>query len=176
MTRPLPALAALTLTALLLAGCTSAFLADEVPGAGTEPSVTATPDPEATTPAPEPGPDLDCGDVLLNRPGNYVLGECGTVTIEGTGIDLAFTSVERLVIRGDRADILGGAVRALEIQGQGSDLELASVGELRIRGEGNSVIVEGTIDSVVVDGNENVVTAGEGITAQIDNGLLNEIG
>ena len=30
--------------------------------------------------------------------------------------------------------------------------------------------------SVVVDGNENVITSGEGIDSVIDNGLLNEIG
>jgi len=173
--RRLPALAGLALVTVLLAGCSSAFLDADL-GAGLEPVPTesATPGPEPTA-EPEPEPDFDCGDILLNRPGNYVLGECGTVTLEGAGIDLAFTSITTLVIRGDRADLVGGKLGSVEIQGQGNDIAAESVRALQIRGEGNSAVVDGAIGDVVVNGNDNVVTAGDGIRSVIDNGLLNEI-
>jgi hypothetical protein len=172
----LASLAGLALASVLLTGCTSSFLADSGPEVAPEPSVTATPEPTASTPPPEPEPEYDCDDIVLNRPGNYVLGECGTVTLEGTGIDLTFTSIATLVLRGDRADLLGGQLGSVELQGQGNDISVESVRSLRIRGEGNTVLANGAIGSVVVDGNENVVTSGEGIDSVIDNGLLNEIG
>jgi hypothetical protein len=169
-----PALAGLAVAALVLTGCTSSFLADG-PDAVPEPSATSTPEPTASTPPPEPEPEYDCDDLLINRPGNYVLGECGSVTLEGTGIDLTFTSIATLVIRGDRADLLGGELGSIEINGQGNDISVETIRGLRIRGEGNTVLANGAIGSVVVDGNENVVTSGEGIDSVIDNGLLNEI-
>lgn len=174
--RRLPALAGLAVATVLLTGCTSAFL-DGGPIAEPEPtpSTTMTSDPGETA-APDPADDLDCDNVLITRPGNYVLGACGSVTIEGSSIDVTFTSIATLVIRGDRIDLVGEELGSVEINGQGSEFSIATtVRTLRIRGNGNTVVADGRIGDVVVDGNENTVDAGEGIGSTIDNGLLNEI-
>ncbi|WP_395639574.1 hypothetical protein [Pseudolysinimonas sp.] len=165
------------LAAVLLAGCTSDFLS-EGGGGGPAPTETiATPEPTVTDAAPDPADELDCVSLLIDRPGNYVVGECGTVTLEGSGIRLTFTSIAELVIRGDGADLVGETVGTVEIQGQGADISAVSIGDVVIRGEENVIVAESTIDTVNVQGNENVVTAGEGIQSPVvDNGLLNEIG
>jgi hypothetical protein len=179
MTRALPAPVALLsigLAAVLLAGCTSDFLVD---GGIAEPSPTATdatPEPTETAPPPEPVEEFDCDDILIDRPGNYVLGVCGTVSIEGGGIDLSFTSIATLVIHGDGADVVGETLGSVELEGQRADISAISIDDLSIRGEQNTVVVDTTIGTVVVNGNENVVSTGEGIEAPVvDNGLLNEI-
>jgi len=174
--RILPALAGLAATALLLAGCTSTFLVDGGSGAGPAPTTIDTPTAEPTeTVAPDPRPDYDCDNLLINRPGNYVIGDCGTVTIEGAGIDLGFASIASLVVRGDGADLVGDDIGVAEIQGQRNSIDALSIGKLTIRGEGNTVVADATIDSVVVNGNENVVSAADGVGNSVDNGLLNEI-
>ena len=177
MMRALPApvaLAGIAVAAVLLAGCTSAFLV-EGGTAGAGPESTATPEPSDAVPT-EPAEEFDCDDILIDRPGNYVLGDCGTVTLEGGGIDLAFSSIANLVIRGDAVDVVGEVLGGVEIEGERADLSATSIERLSIRGERNTVVVDTTIGVVVVNGNENVVTTGEGIDAPVvDNGLLNEI-
>lgn len=170
------ALLGLALTAVLLAGCTSNFLVDDGNGsAAPSPSLTATPEPTESE-EPQPEEQYDCDNVLIDRPGNYVLGECGTVTLEGGGIDLTITSVATLVIRGDSADLVAETIGSIELEGQRADISAVSIERLSIRGEQNTVVVETTIGVVVVNGNENVVSTGEGIESPvIDNGLLNEI-
>lgn len=167
------------LAAVLLAGCTSDFLADggTAGPAPTETSATPEPTPSEVAPTEDPSDEFDCVNLLINRPGNYVVGDCGTVTLEGTGIRLTFTSIAHLVLRGDGADVLGETLASVEISGQGVDIAADELGDLVIRGDDNVVTVETTIDTVEVQGNNNVVTAGEGIqTPAVDNGLLNEIG
>lgn len=174
--RILTALAGLALTAVALAGCTSTFLLDGGTGVGPTAEVTGTPSAAPTTTAePDPRPDYDCDNLLINRPGNYVIGDCGTVTVEGAGIDLAFASIATLVVRGDGADLVGEDLGDVAIEGQRNSIDALSIGALQIRGEGNTVIVESTIDTVVVNGNENVVSAADGVGTSVDNGLLNEI-
>ncbi|HWH97415.1 MAG TPA: hypothetical protein VNS80_03530 [Pseudolysinimonas sp.] len=179
--RSLPApvaLLGLALTAVLLAGCTSTFLVDG--GTGTAAPVptesSATPEPSESTAPPEPVEEFDCDNVLIDRPGNYVLGECGTVTLEGGGIDLTFTSIATLVILGDGADIVGETLGSVELEGERADIAAISINSLSIRGAQNTIVVDTTIGTVVVNGNENVVSTGEGIESPVvDNGLLNEI-
>lgn len=172
------ALLGIGLAAVILAGCTSDFLV-EGGGALPSPSETATPEPTATAEAPEPDPvdEPDCVHLLIDRPGNYAVGECATVTIEGRGIQLSFTAIDTLVIRGDGSDVVGETLGSVEIQGQGADITAFTIDALVIRGEDNIVVVESTIGSVNVQGNGNTVSAGDGIlTPPVDNGLLNEIG
>lgn len=180
MTRSLPApvaLLGLALAAVALAGCTSNFLIGDGTGtAAPAPTETsASPEPTESAP-PQPVEEFDCDDILIDRPGNYVLGVCGTVTLEGGGIDLSFTSIETLIIDGDGADIAGEELGSVELSGQRADISAISIDDLSIRGEQNTVVVDTTIGTVVVNGNENVVSTGEGILAPVvDNGLLNEI-
>lgn len=170
------ALLGLALTAVLLAGCTSSFLVDDGNGsAAPSPTLSATPEPTESE-EPKPEVEYDCDNVLIDRPGNYVLGECGTVTLKGGGIDLTVTSVATLVIQGDGADVVGETFGSIELEGQRADISAISIERLSIRGEQSTVVVETTIGVVVVNGNENVVSTGEGIESPvIDNGLLNEI-
>jgi hypothetical protein len=178
MMRVLPAPVALVgvaVAGLLLAGCTSAFLGDGGTAAPSPAETEATPQPTETTP-PEPLEEFDCDDVLIDRPGNYVLGECGTVTLDGGGIDLTFSSIATLVIRGDGVDVVGEVLGSVDLEGQRADISAISIDDLAIRGEQNVVVVDTTIGTVIVNGNENVVTTGEGIESPVvDNGLLNEI-
>jgi len=170
-------LAGIAIAAVLLAGCTSDFLSS---GGGTEPLPTesaATPEPSATVDTPDPADDLDCVNLLIDRPGNYVIGDCGTVTLEGTGIRLTFASIGELVLRGDGADVVGETLGSLQIDGQGADISAYEIGDVVIRGDDHVVVAETTIESVDVSGNGNVVSAGDGITLPVvDDGLLNEIG
>ncbi|MGB3910947.1 MAG: hypothetical protein WBL06_10800 [Pseudolysinimonas sp.] len=169
------ALVGIAVASLLLAGCTSDFLSDDGTAAPSPTATEATPQPTESSPA-EPVEQFDCDDVLIDRPGNYVLGECGTVTLEGGGIDLTVSSIASLVIRGDGVDIVGEMLGKVDLQGQRADISAISIDDLTIRGEQNTVVVDTTIGTVVVNGNENVVSTGEGIDSPvIDNGLLNEI-
>jgi hypothetical protein len=175
-------LVGIAVAAVLLAGCTSDFLVGDgtAPGVGPTPTESAaTPEPTATDEAPEPDPaeEFDCVNLLIDRPGNYVVGDCGTVTLEGRGIRLTFTSIADLVIRGDGADVVGESLGSVEIQGEGSEISALDIGDLVIRGTENVVTVETTIGTVNVQGNGNVVSAADGIDAPVvDNGLNNEIG
>ncbi len=167
------------LAAVLLAGCTSDFLAEGGDGAPAPAETTTAPTPTPTEEAPQPDPaeEFDCVNLLIDRPGNYVVGDCGTVTLEGSGIRLTFISIAELVIRGDGAEVVGEDLGSVEIQGQGTEFAVTSIGDLVIRGEDNVVVVDSTIDTVDVQGNGNVVSAGDGIQSPpVDNGLLNEIG
>jgi hypothetical protein len=178
MMRALPtpvALVGVAVAGLLLAGCTSDFLGDGGTAAPSPTETAATPQPTDQAP-PEPVEEFDCDDVLIDRPGNYVLGECGTVTLQGGGIDLTFTSIANLVILGDGVDVVGDVLGTVDLEGQRADISAISIDDLSIRGEQNTVLVDTTIGTVIVNGNENVVTTGEGIESPVvDNGLLNEI-
>lgn len=178
MMRALPAPVALVgvvIAGLVLAGCTSDFLGDGGTAAPSPTQSPASPEPTESTPA-EPVEQFDCDDVLIDQPGNYVLADCGTVTLEGAGIDLSFSSIANLVIRGDGVDIVGETLGSVELEGRRADISAVSIESLSIRGEQNTVVVDTTIGTVIVNGNENVVTTGEGIESPVvDNGLLNEI-
>ena len=165
------------LAAVLLAGCTSDFLAAGGAPAPAETTTAPAPTPTEEAPQPDPAEEFDCVNLLIDRPGNYVVGDCGTVTLEGSGIRLTFISIAELVIRGDGAEVVGEDLGSVEIQGQGTEFAVTSIGDLVIRGEDNVVVVDSTIDTVDVQGNGNVVSAGDGIQSPpVDNGLLNEIG
>lgn len=169
------------LAAVLLAGCTSNFLGDGGDVAGAEPSPTEAAATPEQTPAPdvaEPQPDEpDCVSLLIDRPGNYVIGECASVTLEGTGIRLAFSSIAELIVRGDGADLIGESLGSVQIDGQGATISALDIADLMLRGNDNVVTAETTIGTVNVQGNGNVVSAGDGIEPPfVDNGLNNEIG
>ena len=171
------ALAGIALAAVLLAGCTSDFLVDGSGAAPAPTDATATPEPTATeeAPKPEPAQDFDCVNLLIDRPGNYVIGDCGLVTLNGTGIRVSFISIAELVIRGDGAELDGESLGSVEINGQGAEISAFDIRDVVIRGDENVVVAESTIDTVEVQGNENVVTAGDGILSPVvDNGRLNE--
>ena len=159
---------------VLLTGCTGSFLVDGGGSATPMPSPTATPD-ATPTPEPTPEPDYDCDGLVLNRPGAYVLGDCGSVTIEGTGIRVTVSSVAALVIRGDGNDVVVEQLGDLDLSGQDNEIVAAEGGHLIVRGDDNLIVVDGRIASVNVTGNENEVRSGLGIGAVSDNGLLNQI-
>jgi hypothetical protein len=164
--------------AVLLAGCTSNFLAEGADGGAPTPSAsTAAPEPTPTDAPLDPADESDCVNLLLDRPGNYVIGDCDTVTLAGSGIRLAFVSIGALIIRGDGADVTGETLGSVEIEGQAAEISAFEIDDVVIRGDDNVVTVDGAIGTVNVRGNGNVVTAGEGIDAPVvDNGLNNELG
>lgn len=174
MRRALLAPAGLVL--LVLAGCTSNFIVEggNAGGAPTPTATdTATPEPTETTPA-EPEIQYECDNLLLNAPGNYYLGDCGTITLEGSGIDLVASSIAVLIVRGENADVVVDEIGRLELSGQGNTFEVRSITKVEIQGNGNVVTVEDAIGTLRIEGNENVVTADE-IGSALVNGLLNEV-
>ncbi|MEO5533863.1 MAG: hypothetical protein ABIR17_01870 [Pseudolysinimonas sp.] len=165
------------LAVLLLGGCTSNFLV----GGGGSPSTDAPPpSPSATetaTPTPTSPPQqtsAECNNLLINRAGTYALGDCTTVTIEGSNIDVSFGSIENLVIRGNGARLSGEHLGDVQLSGQGDEIDVVTLGTLHIRGDQNLVNAEQTIHSVIIDGNTNTVTAGDGIDQKADNGIGNQ--
>lgn len=165
------------IAAVLLAGCTSNFLAEGAEGPQPTPSTSTTPSPTPTEEAPDPADESDCVNLLLDRPGNYVIGDCDTVTFNGSGIRLSFVSIGALILQGDGADVTGESLGSVEIQGQAAEISAFEIGDVVIRGDDNVVTVDGPVGTVNVRGNGNVVTATEGIDSPVvDNGLNNEIG
>lgn len=179
-TRALVPVLAAVLLAGGLAGCTSDFL---VGGGETEATSTPTPSPSPTDAAPTSGPGQaegeltpECDDILIDRPGNYVLGDCGTVMLVGSGIDLQFSRIDELVVRGDGARIAGDVILRLDLEGDRATVQATSLGAVTIDGGDNTVTAQDDISSLVIDGNDNTVTAPGGYhTTPVDNGLLNEI-
>jgi len=172
MTRP-AALAPVVLAALLLGGCTSNVL-----GQGAAPQPTPTPT-ESETPAPEPTaapPLFACDNVLIEAPGSYVLGECGTVYVEGPGIHVSAATIVELVMRADGSRASVDRLDRLVLTGNTNEITAAVAGEVVIFGDDNSVVVDEEIGTVSVDGDMNLVVAGFGIGSVSDNGFENTIG
>ncbi|MEO8529571.1 MAG: DUF3060 domain-containing protein [Pseudolysinimonas sp.] len=165
------------LAALLLGGCTSDFLAGgagptitDGPTASPSATETATPTP---TPPPTPEPTAIPCNLVFTKAENYVLGDCATVTIEGSNINVTFESIDHLVIRGNGARLNGQSLGDVQLSGQSNEIEVVTLGAVHIRGDQNLVAAEQTIHSVIVDGNSNTVTAGDGIDQKADNGIDN---
>lgn len=159
--------------ALALAGCSSSVLLGVPQGdAPAAPTATPSPAPESTA---EPVVDVGCDHVRITEPGNYLLGDCATVTLEGTGIDVTAAGIGQLLVRGDRLDVVAETIDDLRIEGQGNEIEAGTIDRVDLRGERNEITADDPIGVVTIDGNENVVASDGGVDTLIDNGLLNEV-
>ncbi len=139
MIRPVGLLVALAAAAVVLAGCSSAFLVD-APGTEVTPTAEPTLDPAPTpTAAPaEPG----CGAILLDEPGRYVLGDCDSVEVTADDVTLVVGSVGTLTLRGDGAEVdARGAIGALLVKGNDSRI-LAPAGIGTVADDGLLTVIE----------------------------------
>jgi hypothetical protein len=140
MRRTLSAVVAVTLV-LAVAGCTADWLlgADGSP----PPSPTASEDPDPTpsaTPSGSSGPIEECaGDLVITRPGTYLLGDCDTLTLEGTGIVVEAASVGHLIVRGDDNELRASS----------------GIGSVTVSGNSNTVTSQTSIGTIVESGQDN---------------------
>lgn len=164
------ALIALPLT-LLLAGCTplGTFLSEGPPQP--EPGITAIP---SATPSPEPTTG-DCDDLVLNLPGEYHVGDCVRVTVEGKDVELKAGSIGTLVIRGDANDIDAGSVGSLDIQGNVNDVDTLDLGTVVLRGNYTDIGVHGSVSGIEVHGNDNEVVVDGDYGTVVDDGERNVV-
>jgi hypothetical protein len=164
--RRLIAVSALIASALAISGCISIVVRPAETGMPS-PGLTAAPLPGASmSPQPDDGP-LDCGGVAVDLSGDrmtfVVVGECPAVTVTGSDIEVDFVGADvgSLTIRGDRTVVTANAMAAAEIDGQDNVVDAVGLDSLTIRGDRNEVRSENGIDSVVVNGNGNVVRGGD---------------
>lgn len=149
--------------AVVLAFSLSGCITVQLPATSDASNAPSAPAPSATT-TPSDDVDLvgDCstGVVVLDQAGaDYTLGDCASVTIQGTDIDLDAGAIAQLIVRGDRNDVDAANIGAVTIQGQDNDLDGRDISDLQISGDRNSVDADGVIALVTVDGNDNEVEA-----------------
>lgn len=157
--RRLAVLPAVAVLAFSLSGCITV----QLPSAPEPSRAPIDPAPSATM-TPTDDRDLvgDCasGVVVLDQAGaDYTLGDCASVTIQGTDIDLDAGEIAQLTVRGDRNDVDAANISSVVIQGQDNDLDSRDIDDLQIGGDRNDVDADGSIALVTVEGNDNEVEA-----------------
>lgn len=171
MARRIPPALLLAACALTLAGCVI------VPpmGAPATPAPTTLEEPPPSEPTNGDALDCDGGFLLIDRPGDYRIGACDEVELNGTGIDLTTGDIGTLTIRGDDNDVTAASVGTLTIQGQDNDVDADRVGSVEIAGNDNDVDSRGDVGAVRLDGNENSVEYSGQVGAVDDRGHANEV-
>lgn len=124
------------LVLVLMTGCTS----DWVLGGSTPRPSHDTAGPDASA-SPTPDAGEDCGELVLDEPGDYDLGECDSVTLEGDDISLGAVSIGELVIRGDRNDVdVVGGIDAVVVDGDDNVVDVGGpIGSVTESGRGNRI-------------------------------------
>ncbi len=172
---PLLSIAALGL-GLALSACTpiGQFVGPGGPGAD-GPTTSSSPTPTAT-PSPEPT-STDCDDAVFTEPGDYHVGDCVRLTVEGRDITVTAGSVGTLIITGNANDVsAAGEVGSLTIDGNVNDVDTLDLSTLEIHGRFNQVGVHGSVERVAIDGDDNDVLAdGEVGTVEV-RGERNAVG
>lgn len=167
MSRRLHAPIVLVATALVLTGC---VILPPVPGGGSAP----TPIPGETLIPTDPDA-CDGGTLRLDQPGEYRIGDCDELVIEGQRIEVIAGALGAVTIRGDDNELDAGTIGSLEIQGQQNEVDAASLGSVDISGDRNDVDSTGDIGAVTLVGNDNEVNyAGQAGTLD-DRGDRNEV-
>ena len=145
MTRRILAGLAGAVLALGLAGCSADWLLrDDASGAPT-PAESSSPDPEPSlepSESPTAAPDCD-GPLVIDLPGTYRLGECDSLVLEGTGIEVEALRIGELVLRGDRNTVeVRGAIGSVAVRGNfNSVTSQTEIGPITESGQGNDFSV-----------------------------------
>lgn len=189
--------------AVALSGCIAAPqpVVTRLPTDGSA-SVAPTPSPATTSPvmaAPSPLPTTqpaptatsstsplgdgvtDCGGrsiTLAGSTGTFrIAGDCPDVRVEGNGVLLEASSarVGKVVVSGDRIEMRFSDVAGVTVQGNDITTFAVSAGSVVIRGDRNRVDASGSIASVLLAGNDNVVTSPR-TGAVDDQGQRNTVG
>ena len=142
MRRTLSAVVGITLL-LALAGCTADWLLGSDGSAGPSPTASEEPDPTpSATPSGSSGPIEECADdLVLNRPGTYLLGDCDTLTVEGAGIVVEAASVGHLILRGDDNEVrASGGIGSVIVSGNSNTVtSQTSIGTITESGQNNDI-------------------------------------
>ena len=137
----------------------------------------------AIPPIPIPGETLipadpeACSDGTLeiDQPGEYRIGPCDELVVEGRDIEVIADEVGALIIRGDDVEVDTRAIDILKIEGQSNDVEAGDIGRIDIRGDDNDVDSSGDIESVTINGSSNEVEYAGNLGASDVNGDRNEV-
>ena len=139
-------LAVLAPVAFLLAGCVMPPL----------PGLPPLPIPGETLAPNDPEACVD-GTLLVTTPGEYRIGSCDELTIEGRDIEVIADDVRALIIRGDDVEVDARSIDILKIQGQSNDVEAGDIDRIDLRGDDNDVDSSGDIGELTINGNSNDV-------------------
>src|SRR5690606_28296130 len=115
------------------------------------------PTPAQPAPSEAGGDPLECdgGTLRIDRPGDYRLGDCDEVELNGTDIDLTAGDLGTLTIRGDDNEVDAATIGSVTIEGQDNEVDADGIGAVRIAGDDNDVDSRGDIGSILIEGNRN---------------------
>jgi hypothetical protein len=139
-------------------------------------SQVAAPTPDRTeTPMPSAAPA--CPTKVISEAGSYSVGDCENLTVSGTGsITVTAGKIGTLTVTGNSLQVYAQSIKNIDLQGQLNTIQGDQIGVLSIAGDRNMITANGTIDTVLVNGNDNTVSAGGGFGASVqDNGQRNTI-
>jgi hypothetical protein len=122
------------------------------PTASSSPTPTPSPTPEATS--------TDCVNAVFTEPGEYHVGDCVRLTVEGRDITVTAGSVGTLIITGNANNVsAAGDVGSLTVDGNVNDVNTLDLSSLEIEGRFNRIGVYGSVERVAIDGDDNEVLA-----------------
>jgi hypothetical protein len=134
-------------------------------------------------PEPIPGETLiptdpdacDGGALRIDQPGQYRIGDCDELEIEGQDVEVIAGELGTVTIRGDRIELAAASIGSLDIGGQENEVDAASISSVQIAGDRNDVDSSGDIGAVTIGGNDNEVNYA-GQVGTVDNrGDRNEV-
>jgi len=139
------------------------------------PSPTSTPSPIKH---PTASPSAGCVDRVISLAGEYRIGDCENLTVEGSGIKVTAAHLGTLTIRGDSLQVLAQTIRSLDVDGSLNNVQTNNdMGTILITGDRNMITCNASVASVIVNGDDNTVRVEGGVDGAVqNNGQRNEIG
>ena len=107
----------------------------------------------------------------ITEPGSYQLdGRCPNVTVEANDVTINSGDVVSLEITGDRVSVRALTTTTVVISGNSNSVNIDALSDAQVSGDRNTVTSVGTLDRIVVNGNDNKFAVAGGIDAVYDNG------
>lgn len=103
-------------------------------------------------------------------------GYCASILVRGDGISIEAEGVGTLEIEGVGNIVNAMTLGPVSISGQGNAVTGDPIDTVTISGDGNSVISDSTVTGGSITGNDNKITAPDGIGAVTDDGVGNVYG
>jgi len=168
-----------------LSGCSPLSLFANWGASAPSPSATrsaeAAPSPTASPSGvthPTASPSAGCVDRVISLAGEYRIGDCENLTVEGSGIKVTADHLGTLTIRGDSLQVLAQTIRSLDVGGSLNNVQTNNdMGTILITGDRNMITCSASVTSVIVNGDDNTVRVEGGVDGAVqNNGQRNEIG
>jgi len=168
-----------------LSGCSPLSLFANWGSAAASPSATrsaeAAPSPTSSPSAvkhPTASPSAGCVDRVISLAGEYRMGDCENLTVEGSGIKVTAAHLGTLTIKGDSLQVLAQTIQSLDVDGSLNNVQTNNdMGTILITGDRNMITCNASVSSVIVNGDDNTVRVEGGVDGAVqNNGQRNEIG